>query len=513
MSTTPASPAATADYNDILYPPYLATQCSPDRLWAMARLKGLETAAPDSCRMLELGCGDGTSLIAFAYALPGSQFVGVDLAARPVEIGNARIAALGLKNVTLRRADVMEVDASYGDFDFIFAHGLFSWVPEPVRERVLTICSALLKPKGVAYLSYNAYPGSFQRDMLRAMLQIHTRHIAEPAAKIRQSLGLIDFIRASPFQDSPYHRFIEGVHANRSHPEVLLYDELGPINQPFFFHEFAQLAARHGLQYLNEAEFGQTLPVSLPAPVKQALESLSADAVTFEQYVDFLIGRAFRHTMLCHHGVELDRRRRWEPVAELYFAAPAVRLDLKEEDPPEAKRYGGMLGRSALVGEPIVQKALEHLGAVWPAAVSFQDLVAASGATGQANLELLGQNLFQLGEANFLRLHAHPFRLAAAVSERPRASALARMQIGEQFMANLFCEAVSVPDPLGRLVLERLDGTRTVDELKVELAAVLDALRPETDEAKRQIAEAREHLDDALENKLQAICELGLLEA
>ena len=80
-------------------------------------------------------------------------------------------------------------------------------------------------------------------------------------------------------------------------------------------------------------------------------------------------------------------------------------------------------------------------------------------------------------------------------------------------MVNLFCEAVSVADPLGRLVLQRLDGTRTIGELKVELAAVLDALRPESDEVQRQITEAREHLDDALENKLQAICELGLLEA
>jgi SAM-dependent methyltransferase len=109
----------------------------------------------------------------------------------------------------------MDIDESYGDFDFIFAHGLFSWVPEPVRYRVLEICSDRLAPNGVAYLSYNAYPGSYQRDMLRAMLQIHTRNIADPVSKIRQSLGLIDFIRSSPFRDTPYHQFIQGVHEHR----------------------------------------------------------------------------------------------------------------------------------------------------------------------------------------------------------------------------------------------------------------------------------------------------------
>ena len=225
MPTIPASPASRADYNDILYPTYLASQCSPDRFAVMARMKGLETAPPDRCRMLELGCGDGASLIAFGYALPDSEFVGVDLAARPIEIGNARIASLGLKNVTLHCADVMQVNDSIGMFDFIFAHGLFSWVPEPVRERVLEICGALLNPKGVAYLSYNAYPGSYQRDMLRSMLQMHTRHLTDPSAKIRQSLGLIDFIRSAPFRDSPYHQFIEGFHETRGNPEVLLYDE------------------------------------------------------------------------------------------------------------------------------------------------------------------------------------------------------------------------------------------------------------------------------------------------
>lgn len=514
MPTIPASPVGpgAADYNDILYPTYLASQCSPDRFAVMARMKGLETAPPDRCRMLELGCGDGASLIAFGYALPDSEFVGVDLAARPIEIGNARIASLGLKNVTLHCADVMQVNDSIGMFDFILAHGLFSWVPEPVRERVLEICGALINPKGVAYLSYNAYPGSYQRDMLRAMLQMHTRHLTDPSAKIRQSLGLIDFIRSAPFRGSPYHQFIEGFHETRGNPEVLLYDELGSINQPFFFHEFAQMAARHGLEYLNEADFDPTL-AALPAKARKTLDGLGNNPVAFEQYLDFLTGRAFRQTMLCRHGVELDRRRRWEPLAGLYFASPIEREELKESDAHEGRRYLGMRGRSALVGDPIVQKALEHLGAAWPASVSFHDLAAAGGAVDEAGLEVLGQNLLQLTEANFLKLHAHPFRLAAGISERPRASALARLQIGERFLANLFCEAVATPDPLGGLVLERLDGTRTKPELIAELSAVLDAQRPETDEARRQLAEARAHLDEALDKKLRDIRGLGLLEA
>jgi len=478
----------TGEYNEVLYPSYLATQCSPDQLSAMARMKGLETAPPNACRMLELGCGDGASLIAYAYALPGSTFVGVDLASRPIEIGNARIAELGMTNVTLRCADVMDLDESYGEFDFIFAHGLFSWVPEPVRDRVLAICSDRLAPNGVAYLSYNAYPGSYQRDMLRAMLQIHTRNIADPAAKIRQSLGLIDFIRSSPFRDTPYHQFIQGVHEHRgkSPAEVLLYDELGSVNQPFFFHEFASLAARHGLQFVNEAMFDQTL-AGLPPPLKQALDSLGNDVVTFEQYLDFLSGRAFRQTLLCHHGIPLDHRRRWEPLTDLYFAAPVTKQESKPTDPPGSIRYGGLLGRSAPVADRSVQAALGHLGSVWPAIVPFEELCTAAGGAS----EVLGQHLLQLAEASFVKVHAHRFRLAPAISEKPRGSALARRQLGDRFLANLFCEAVALTEPLGQAVFAQLDGTHTPAGLAAGLGVPLEAVN----------------------KQLKDIFELGLLEA
>lgn len=500
----------TGAYNEILYPSYLASQCSPDQLAVMSRMKGLPAAPPNGCRMLELGCGNGASLLAYGYALPGSEFVGIDLAARPIEMGNEKIAAVGLNNVTLRCANVMDLDESYGDFDYIFAHGLFSWVPEPVRDRVLEICSERLTPHGVAYLSYNAYPGSFQRDMLRAILQIHTRHLENPADKIRQSLGIIEFIRSSPFRDTPYHEFFQGLHEHRTKApsEVLLYDELGDVNQPFFFHEFASLAANHGLQFVNEAVFDETLS-ALPPPLRQALDSLGNDVVTFEQYLDFLTGRAFRQTLLCHHGIAIDHRRRWEPLTGLFFAAPVLSQASRDSDPQDTRRFGGMHGRSAAVGDAGVQRALEYLGSRWPSIVPFAELAEAGGG----DAEMLGRHLLQFAEGNFVKVHAGTFRLAPSISETPRASLLARSQLGERFLANLFCEAVSVTDPLGRLVLSRLDGSRDRAALRHELDAVLAAQKPGNQAAQQQIEEVRRRLDEGLTKQLKDIFDLGLLEA
>ena len=77
----------------------------PDRLAVVATLFGLEPAAPERCRVLEIGCAEGVHLAPLAELAPESHFRGVDLDARAVEAGNATIASLGLRNVTLECGD------------------------------------------------------------------------------------------------------------------------------------------------------------------------------------------------------------------------------------------------------------------------------------------------------------------------------------------------------------------------------------------------------------------------
>src|SRR5260370_32616322 len=107
-----------------------------------------------------------------AFQLPESEFVGLDVARRPIASGEAFVAQFGLQNVFLHPMDLCEASVSQlGEFDFIIAHGVYSWVPQPIRERILAICSEMLKPEGVAYVSYNAYPGNHFRDLVRGMMR------------------------------------------------------------------------------------------------------------------------------------------------------------------------------------------------------------------------------------------------------------------------------------------------------------------------------------------------------
>src|SRR5215475_1898088 len=151
-------PASDA-YDAVAYPGFPYPNTHPGRLATMAILHGLSPAPAERCRTLEVACGDGANLIPMAYAIPGSEFVGFDIAGLPIDRGRARIGELGLINIRLFQGDLLKVGAELGRFDYIIAHGLYAWVPEPVADRLLALCRELLTPHGIAFISYNALPG------------------------------------------------------------------------------------------------------------------------------------------------------------------------------------------------------------------------------------------------------------------------------------------------------------------------------------------------------------------
>ena len=67
-------------YEVMPYPSKFFLQTHPDRLATLATLFGMKSAPPERCRVLELGCGNGSNLVSHAFNLPEARFVGVDLA-------------------------------------------------------------------------------------------------------------------------------------------------------------------------------------------------------------------------------------------------------------------------------------------------------------------------------------------------------------------------------------------------------------------------------------------------
>src|SRR5262245_61868406 len=143
-------------YDVVSYPGLPQPQAHPARLAAIARLHGIPTASPSQCRLLEVGCGEGANLLACALAYPHSTFVGVDLSKSAINRGEAYQQKLGLTNLRLQAADLTAWQPLEGTYDFIIAHGFYSWVPLAVRDALLALCRDWLAPAGIAYISYNA---------------------------------------------------------------------------------------------------------------------------------------------------------------------------------------------------------------------------------------------------------------------------------------------------------------------------------------------------------------------
>jgi SAM-dependent methyltransferase len=258
MIGDPAAASASSNagaYEEFSYPGFAYAATHPSRLQVLGELFGLAPAPAVSCRVLELGCGDGGNILAMAQALPGARLLGIDLAAGAIARGVQLIEQAGLENVQLLCADLEQLPRDIGSFDYIVAHGVYSWVPPSARSALLACCRRHLNPAGIAFVSYNAYPGSHLRDMARDILRHHVRNIEGPQQRLAAAHELMQTLVAIE-EPTPYARVLREQMQRmlRFSDALLLHDDLAEISTPFYFHEFIAQAETHGLAFLSEAD-------------------------------------------------------------------------------------------------------------------------------------------------------------------------------------------------------------------------------------------------------------------
>ncbi|MGE0384757.1 MAG: methyltransferase regulatory domain-containing protein [Gammaproteobacteria bacterium] len=474
MSQAPAN-----TYDLIPYDSHAFRATHPDTLSSIAALFGMEPAPPDRCRVLELGCASGGNLIPMAVALPGSTFVGVDLSVRQIDDGHATLRALGLGNVSLLHCDLRDVDSVLGHFDYIVCHGVYSWVPREAQDRIMAICRELLAPQGVAYISYNTYPGWHLRATVREMMNYHAGHFDDPRSRIDQSRALLDFlVKAAPEDGSAYSRLLrDELQILRDRQDSYLFHEhLEEHNEPVYFYRFMERAAAAGLRFLGEASLDAMLPLNFSAEVQETLRRIAPDIIRMEQYMDFLRNRMFRRTLLCHEQVRLERDLRPEVVRRFHISstlAPAEReVDF---DFPGELVFQHPTGATVTVRSAWEKALLYTLWEFAPAGTTVGHLVEAARqrlgrAPADADPEQAAcSTILNCYSAGLLDLRLQPDRFTTAVSQRPVTSTLVRHQAARGRVAtNLRHDSVAL-GPFDAVLLPLLDGSR-------DRAALIDAL-------------------------------------
>ncbi len=472
-------------YDTVPYPSYPFRQTHPDRLATIARLFGLQPPGIDRCRVLEIGAASGGNLIPMAEQLPQSQFVGIDLAASQVDLGQQFARRAGLSNVELKAMNILEVDDRLGMFDYIICHGIYSWVPDPAQDKILDIAKRNLSPQGVAYISYNTYPGWHMRGMIREMMSYHTDRFSDSQTRIQQARNLLDFLAQNASQEQAFGMLLNSeLNILRGHSDAYLFHEhLEDCNSPSYFFQFARRAAAKGLQYLGEAEMSSMWTGHLPPAVAATVERVAADLVQMEQYIDFVRNRMFRQTLLCHEGLPVNRELKPDALGSFHFGSGLVptdpKADLRSYQPLTFQRPASQL--TLTTQHPLMKGALVALAKAWPGTLPFPRLVPAAYARlGQEPIltaERLKEDSFYLGKSllecyvsDLVEIHSQPPCFTTQVPVRPLASRVARAQAeaGESSVTNLRHELGQLNEFCGQ-VLRLLDGTR-------DRAALLDGL-------------------------------------
>lgn len=505
-------------YDELPYASHPVHLTHPDNLACKALLYGLRSPDVTGCRVLELGCGTGGNVIPLAQILPGSSFVGLDNAARQIAQGQAVVNTLGLKNVDLQVLSLAEVDANLGSFDYILCHGVFSWVSRENQDRILEIIRQHLAPRGVAFVSYNTLPGWHLRGLVRDILCYHVRGRGDAAAKVQKARAYLDFlVRATPDQDSVYARVLrqEADLLRRTPDTYVFHEHLEEVNQPMYFHQFAERAAAHSLQFLSEARFhGQA--ANFPAELNAQLDALSRDRLEYEQQIDLICNGTFRRSLLCHADVSLAAQPSQLVLQQLRLATRAEPVgnppDLKSQ---AAEEFRGPDKETISTTHPLLKAALVCLSEQRPRSVPFTELRdLAYARLGQSpdpvrslqDTEILATAVLRCHLCNLIDVYGHDPVFAGPASERPQASPLARLQASHgEPVSNLRHRIVDSSD-FDRFVLSLLDGTRDLTSLR---QAVMDQVRQGALvlEHRGQPVQAPELIESVLEQALPASLE------
>ena len=474
----------TALHDRIDYPGGAWEHSHPDRIAANARLHGLSPAPIESCRVLELGCGAGGNLVPMARGLPDAHFLGIEVAARPVEAGRTLAAAIGLANVEFRRCDILDLPANLGEFDYIIAHGVYSWVPEPVRDALMAVLARHLAPEGIAYLNFNALPGGHLRDLPRDLMRFRLSVFDDPEAHGGDALRFVRLVAGAQPEGSPYRRILDDElgRIERNPVGVLFHDDLVPAHRAFHFLSVVEHAARHGLQYLCEARPADVHPGRYPASIQAALRRFGGGRIAREQCFDFLVCQMYRCSLLCREGITLAPAGDIDGMRGLRAASGLRCVDASADlTDGIVQTYVAPDGAGVRLEDSTAKAALGILAEGWPASVEVGVLhrdarrrAARSGGPSQLERREFGEFISTHHAMGFVDLHTWEPSLAAGVGERPVASALSRIEIARGArVTSLRHRQVEIDDPIAAEILARLDGTRNSVALHEEVRGAL----------------------------------------
>lgn len=292
-------------YNEVPYMSKSFYYTLPEKQKTVLQLLGFETADLKNARVLEIGCSFGGNIIPFAIAHPEAEIIGIDLAEIQVNEGNNIINFLGLNNIKLYHKNIMDFDESFGKFDYIICHGVFSWVTEEVQNKILEIIRNHLKDNGSAVISYNTYPGWKNIDILRDIMQFRIETLnkygnnIDNYEKVKYGRGAIEFLEKFSFLSEHTKAMVTDLKSKDAY--YILHEYFEDSNVPLYLHDFNKKLLKYDLFHVVDSDINRSFPIFSDPEVESSVEKeCGGDHIAREQYYDYLLNRQFRVSIITH---------------------------------------------------------------------------------------------------------------------------------------------------------------------------------------------------------------------
>lgn len=349
-----------------------------------------------------------------------------------------------------------------GSFDYVVAHGVYSWVPEALRADVLRVIRDALAPNGVGFLSFNALPGWELRRALRALMRQASSAHDDPRAKVEAALAAVaTLVQAGDASGAPaFTSVLAGAareyldHVARATPpdapfsRYVFHDLLAEYNDPFSIDDMMERADRADLAVLCDTP-GARPPTEIRATMRES-------------------GSPFLQVLLVRAGTRPTPAGSAEAIGAMHLWADLT--------PAGVGRFATTSGAVLSAGpESALARAATH-------APSFVPMRAL--ADDDATRAALASDLLAAVRDGTLTVASEPIALVTeraseggglpAVSPHVRARASEAVARGAASAVVTSALHRSFRVPWDELVIVRdLDGTTTLAELEVRLDATL----------------------------------------
>lgn len=370
-------------YDELPYISAAFAETSPARLEALASFLSLTPPPSKTAKVLEIGCSYGGNLFPFAIANPQAKVLGIDLSEVQINKAKELAAQMRVDNIEFKAKDICDfTDADvrdYGKFDYIICHGVYSWVPDMVKDAILKTIKLFLSPNGVAYVSYNVYPGWKIKDTIRDCLIFGTKDIKGETAKVAKARELLKVLgEYAKFcqKDGNASQIFVNFESLKFHIDYILtmndsyiaHEYLEAFNNSIYFKDFANSLEKNDLAYLAEVGLEDVFQSNLGLEEFDSyIDANFSSRIEKEQMLDFLTNNIFRRSMIVHKELvpnDFSVNIGVNELCKLHISADF------------SKTKNGYLNIKNIAMKPEYNWLYQVFTDVYPASVNFADVAA-----------------------------------------------------------------------------------------------------------------------------------------